>query len=825
MMEEKNKKMTVNDGLPKEAVNKDTRRPGGGRKPGRGGPGGPPHTGEKAKDFRGTWRKLISYSKKDSILLIIALICVIISTIFTLIGPNRLGDLTDLITDGIKPDTEALQDISESISDNMETNLQTVSEAIAGNMQDQAKLQENITLVLSSADVPEADKQALSAMAATGASPDFSQFSDTTLDLLFDSIEINGNSLSGSQQVKTLQALQDFSENMPSEQDEEAASESLSAVLTLAESLPEPACNAVFTEITVDGTVLSGQDQIDTLQTLSEVDLDDTDDVMNKLEQLPDPVYDMIRPSIDFSAVFDIAMFIVFLYAAGFVLQAIQGWITASVTQRLSRKMRSDISVKINRLPISWYNRHTTGDVMSIVTNDVDLIGQSMNQSLGTFVSAVVLFLGSLIMMLITDVRMTIAAVLACLIGFILMFLIMGRSQKYFTRQQRDLGSLDGYIEENYAGHTVVKAYNGEEAAVKEFSRLNGELRQSGFRAQCLAGLMQPIMAFIGNLGYVVVCIVGGMLVLNNDIKFGVVVSFMLYVRYFTQPLGQIAQSMQSLQSAAAAGERVFGFLEEPEMEDESGKTARLTDVKGNVDFRHVRFRYDGAAHDVIHDFSAEVKPGQKIAIVGPTGAGKTTLVNLLMRFYEVNGGEIRIDGTPTRDVPRENVHDQFCMVLQDTWLFEGTVRENLVYNTPDVSQETIDNACRSVGLDHFIRTLPQGYDTVLNDQMGLSQGQKQQLTIARAMIADKPMLILDEATSSVDTRTELKIQEAMDNLMKGRTSFVIAHRLSTIRDADLILVLKDGNIIESGTHDELLKKNGFYADLYNSQFEQGGTE
>ncbi|MGN0709870.1 MAG: ABC transporter ATP-binding protein, partial [Anaerovoracaceae bacterium] len=577
--------------------------------------------------------------------------------------------------------------------------------------------------------------------------------------------------------------------------------------------------------VTVDGTDISGSDQIDTLRILSKIDLDDTDDVMDNLGDLPDPVYDMIKPSIDLSAVFGIAKVIIFLYAAGFVLQTIQGWITASVTQRLSRKMRSDISVKINRLPMSWYNKHSTGDVMSIVTNDVDLIGQSTNQSLGTFVSAIVLFLGSLIMMLVTNVRMTAAAVLACFIGFVLMILLMMRSQKYFVRQQRDLGSLDGFIEENYTGHTVVKAYNGEDAAEKEFRGLNNDLRQSGFRAQCLAGLMQPVMAFIGNLGYVAVCIVGGILVLHDEIKFGVVVSFMLYIRYFTQPLGQIAQAMQSLQSAAAAGERVFGFLEEPEMEDESGKTAKLENVKGSVDFDHVRFRYDGAENDVIHDFSAHVKPGQKIAIVGPTGAGKTTMVNLLMRFYELNGGEIRIDGTPTKDVRRENVHDQFCMVLQDTWLFEGTVRENLVYNTPDVSQETIDNACRSVGLDHFIRTLPDGYDTVLDDKMGLSQGQKQQLTIARAMIADKPMLILDEATSSVDTRTELKIQDAMDKLMNGRTSFVIAHRLSTIRDADLILVLKDGNIIESGTHESLLAKNGFYADLYNSQFETGDAD
>ena len=775
----------------------------------------------KAKDFKGTWKKLLTYSKRDAVLLIAALICVVISTVFTLIGPNKLGDLTDLITDGIKPDTDVLQDISESTADNMSSNLKVLTKKITSNLQDTSKLQENMTTVLTSSDVPDEDKQTIMKMASSGSDIDFSDLSDFTLDLLFDRIEFNGSSISGSEQVHTLEAIRDFSKGMSSGQDKKDYAESLDQIVPLAEALPSSAQDAVFTNITVDGEKISGQDQIDTLKVLSKVDLDDTDEAMKELDKLPDDVYGMIEPSIDFSAVYKIAMVIVFLYAAGFVLQAVQGWITASVTQRLTKKMRSDISVKINRLPMAWYNQHTTGDVMSIVTNDVDLIGQSMNQSLGTFVSAVVLFLGSLIMMLITNVRMTAAAVLSCLIGFFLMLLIMRHSQKYFIRQQLDLGSLDGYIEENYTAHTVVKAYNGEDDAVEKFNKLNGDLRQSGFRAQCLAGLMQPIMAFIGNLGYVVVCIVGGILVLNDEIKFGVIVSFMLYIRYFTQPLGQIAQAMQSLQSAAAAGERVFGFLSEKEMEDESEKTTRIENVKGNVDFDHVRFRYEGASNDVIHDFSAHIKSGQKIAIVGPTGAGKTTMVNLLMRFYEVTGGEIRIDGTPTKDIRRENVHEQFCMVLQDTWLFEGTVRENLVYNTPDVSQEKIDNACRSVGLDHLIRTLPQGYDTVLNDKMELSQGQKQQMTIARAMIADKPMLILDEATSSVDTRTELKIQDAMDKLMSGRTSFVIAHRLSTIKDADLILVMKGGNIIESGTHEELLKKNGFYADLYNSQFEQ----
>jgi ATP-binding cassette subfamily B protein len=541
----------------------------------------------------------------------------------------------------------------------------------------------------------------------------------------------------------------------------------------------------------------------------------------DKLSEMTDCITEGLATSIDMDNIFRIGILLVGMYLAGYILTATQGWTMATITQRVTKQMRSDISDKINRLPMSFYNRTSTGDVLSCVTNDVDTIGQSMNQSLGNFVHAVVLFLGSLVMMLKTNVIMTLTAVVASLLGFFFLFFIMGRSQKYFTRQQKCLGKLNGHVEEIYAGHTVVKAYNGEEASGETFDRMNQNLYESGLKAQSLAGIMQPLMGFIGNLGYVAVCVIGGAMVLNDKISFGVIVAFMMYVRYFTQPLSQIAQAMQSLQSAAAAGERVFEFLEAEEMEDESQKEKKLENVQGQVEFDHVKFGYEDSDKIVIHDFSAKAKPGQKIAIVGPTGAGKTTLVNLLMRFYEIQDGEIRIDGIPTKELSREEVHSQFCMVLQDTWLFEGTVRENLVYCDENVSDEKITEACKAVGLDHYIRTLPDGYDTVLNDQVNLSQGQKQQLTIARAMIADKPMLILDEATSSVDTRTEQQIQNAMDLLMENRTSFVIAHRLSTIKNADLILVLKDGDIIESGTHDELLEKEGFYAELYNSQFEQ----
>lgn len=541
----------------------------------------------------------------------------------------------------------------------------------------------------------------------------------------------------------------------------------------------------------------------------------------DKLSDLTKVITEGIATGIDMERVKSIGLTLVVFYVGSAILSFGQQFIMATVTQNVTKQLRSDISGKINRLPMAYYNKTSTGDVLSRVTNDVDMISQSMNQSIGNLVSAVALFFGSLIMMFKTNVIMTLTAVIATMIGFGLMSLITSHSQKYFSRQQANLGALNGHIEEIYSGHTVVKAYNGEKNAKKVFDELNNNLRDSAFKAQSLSGLMQPLMAFIGNFGYVAVCVMGAVLTMKGYIGFEVIVAFMMYIRLFTQPLAQIAQATQSLQSAAAAGERVFAFLGAEEMSDESDKAEKLGKAEGYVDFEHVKFGYEDTDKIIIHDFSAKAKPGQKIAIVGPTGAGKTTLVNLLMRFHEIQSGDIKIDGISTRDMKREEVRSQFCMVLQDTWLFEGTVRENLVYNTENVSEEKIEAACKAVGLDHFIRTLPHGYDTILNDQVSLSQGQKQQLTIARAMIADKPMLILDEATSSVDTRTELQIQKAMDALMQNRTSFVIAHRLSTIKNADLILVLKDGDIIESGNHEELLAKGGFYADLYNSQFDQ----
>jgi len=528
----------------------------------------------------------------------------------------------------------------------------------------------------------------------------------------------------------------------------------------------------------------------------------------------------MMSSTIDLDAVAEIGLFLVIIYLLSAVLTYGQGFMVATMVQRLSKRLRTDISKKINRLPLKYFDRTSYGDVLSRVTNDVDTIGQSMNQSVGMLMSASALLIGSLVMMLLTDVIMTGAAVLSAIMGFGLMALIMIKSQKHFDRQQKHLGRLNGHVEEMYTGHVIVKAYNGEAAAQKEFDNINDELFDSAFKSLFLSGMMMPLMGFISNFGYVAVCIVGAIQVLNGSISIGVIVAFMIYVRLFTQPLTQIGQAMSSLQSVAAASERVFEFLEEPEMEGEDGKTLVHSDVRGDVEFKGVSFGYT-PEREVIHNFSYSVKAGHKVAIVGPTGAGKTTIVNLLMRFYEVNSGDILIDGISTKELTRENVHDMFCMVLQDTWLFEGTIRENIAYRKEGVTDEMIEDACKTVGIHHFISTLADGYDTVLDDESKISMGQRQQMTIARAVVQNAPLLILDEATSSVDTRTEKIIQKAMQDLTVGRTSFIIAHRLSTIKDADTILVMKEGSIVESGTHEELLAQGGFYNDLYNSQFEE----
>ena len=535
---------------------------------------------------------------------------------------------------------------------------------------------------------------------------------------------------------------------------------------------------------------------------------------------LVDGAYINVGQSVDISAVVNICILLVVFFALSFVFSYLQGFIMSTVTQRISKKMRRDISTKINRLPLKYIDSTTYGDVLSRVTNDVDTISQSLNNSITTLVSSIVMLAGATLMMFITNWIMALSAIAASIIGFAISLVIMTKSQKYFVEQQNSLGDINGHIEEAYSGHNIIVVSNAKEQTKQEFDNFNKSLYKSGWKSQFLSGLMMPVMNFIGNFGYVVVCVVGAMLTISGHIDFGVIVAFMIYVRLFTSPLSQIAQATTNLQSTAAASERVFEFLDEKEVENDPSATKRLDEVKGNVEFSHVKFGYNKDKL-IIKDFSVQINFGQKVAIVGPTGAGKTTLVNLLMRFYDIDDGDILIDGVNIKEMPRDYVHNLFGMVLQDTWLFEGTIYENIIFNQQNVTHEQVENACKACGLHHFIMTLPQGYDTVLDDNTSISAGQKQLLTIARAMVQNAPMLILDEATSSVDTRTETLISSAMDNLTQGRTSFVIAHRLSTIKNADIILVMQNGDIVESGNHQDLLAKNGAYATLYNSQFEE----
>ncbi|SFC22466.1 ATP-binding cassette, subfamily B [Streptococcus gallolyticus] len=553
--------------------------------------------------------------------------------------------------------------------------------------------------------------------------------------------------------------------------------------------------------------------------TVTVIGPDKLKEITNTITKGLTPTATGMIPGIDLDKVGEIALTLAILYVISAVVGYIQSFTVATIVQRFSQRLRKAIQTKIDKVPLNYFDSHSQGDTLSRVTNDVDLLGQSLNQSLGTLVTSTMLLIGSIFMMFHSNVSMALTAIGSVLIGFVLVMVIMGSSQPLFKRQQNNLAAINGYVEEIYSGHNVVTSYNAAGETSETFKKLNTNLYKSMWQSQFLSGIMMPLMIFVGNFGYVMVCVVGAVKVINGDITMGDVVAFMTYVRIFSQPLSQIAQAFTQMQSATAAMSRVFEFLEEDEMEDESDKERQLSDVNGEVAFDNVFFGYS-KDKTIIHDFSAVAKPGQKVAIVGPTGAGKTTIVNLLMKFYEIDKGQITIDGVDTRLMTREEVHDQFSMVLQDTWLFEGTIKENLIYNQENITDEQVIAAAKAVGVHHFIMTLPKGYDTYLDDSVTLSIGQKQLLTIARALLKDSPLLILDEATSSVDTRTEELIQKAMDKLMEGRTSFVIAHRLSTIRNADLILVMKDGNIIEQGNHDDLMQQGGFYADLYNSQFE-----
>lgn len=573
----------------------------------------------------------------------------------------------------------------------------------------------------------------------------------------------------------------------------------------------------------MDSDEISIDDKMEFSEILSNIDENsETETILKSIDSLPKSIYEIVKPKMDLAKVKSIALLLTILYLVSALFSYIESILMTILSNSFAKSLRSNISKKINKLPLKYFDVHENGDVLSRVTNDVDTIAQNMNQSIATLVSSITLFIGSIIMMFITNWIMAITAILSSIIGFALMSVILAKSQKYFSQRQTELGNLNGYIEEVYSGHNVMKAYNGEQETLKEFNKMNESLYVCNKKSAFLSGLMQPLMGFVGNFGYVAVCVVGALLTMNGNISFGVIVAFMIYVRLFTNPLTQIAQATTSLQSTAAASERVFEFLDEQEMKDEKDLTIKLNkeQATGKIEFKNVKFGYD-ENRTIIKNFNASVRPGNKIAIVGPTGAGKTTMVNLLMKFYEINSGDIIIDGVSIKDLTRENIHDLFVMVLQDTWVFEGTIRDNLKFNKENITDEDIMDACRAVGVDHFIKTLPGGLDAIIGNNDSISQGQKQLLTIARGMIENAPFLILDEATSNVDTRTEELVQKAMDKLCVGKTSFIIAHRLSTIKNADLILVMNDGNIIEQGTHKELMKLNGFYADLYNSQFKK----
>lgn len=576
-------------------------------------------------------------------------------------------------------------------------------------------------------------------------------------------------------------------------------------------------------DIEIDGVVISTIEQSEYLNVIKDIDKNaKVNELYSKIDEFPDTIKSLIKPSMDLSGITRISVFIGCLYLISAIFNYIESISMTIVSNKFAKKLRSSISSKINKLPLKYFDKNRTGDTLSRVTNDIDTVAQSMDNSLSTLVSASALFIGTLIMMFVTNALMAITAILSSMIGFAFMFFVLGKSQKYFEAKQRELGNLNSHIEEVYSSLNVVKAYNGKELSDKKFDELNNKLYNANRKSQFLSGLMPPMMHFIGNFGYVAVCIVGALLTMNDVISFGVIIAFISYVRLFTSPLSQIAQAVSSLQTIAAASERVFEFIDEKEMKDESNLVAYLNKdkVTGNIEFDNVVFRYDGNDTDTIKNFSAKIKSGSKIAIVGPTGAGKTTIVNLLMKFYNITSGDIKIDGVSINDLKRENVHDLFTMVLQDTWVYEGTIKDNIIYNNSSVTDKDVEDVCKVVGLDHFIKTFSDGYNTMLVNNESVSAGQRQLLTIARGMLKNAPFLILDEATSNVDTRTEELVQNAMDKLAEGKTSFIIAHRLSTIKNADLILVMRDGNIVEQGNHDKLMKENGFYAKLYNSQFE-----
>lgn len=765
---------------------------------------GPMRINEKPESFVLSIKKLMKSLSSFKILIFVAIILAALSSILSLVAPNKLSDLTDEISRGITINTTNMKELENDLTSN-------VSEigSILG-----INLDENTIYRVNTSNISNDDKYLFNDTIKKisddrdNAIMYFNKLPSSVLDIIVSDSTYNDIYISKEDKINAILAFHDIDVN----------NKNYAGI----NKLPDSIKRALFPSTNIDGVEISTDDKIDFIVKMAGSDTSSVNEMYKVMENVPSSIQKVIGPKMNMDKIKDIAILLACLYIISAIFSYIEGLSMIKVANGYAKRLRTSISEKINRLPLKFFDHNLSGDILSRVTNDVDTIAQSLNNSLSTLVSASTLFIGSIIMMFVTNYIMAVTAILSSLIGFLLMFIILGKSQKYFTRRQTELGNLNGYIEEIYSGLNVVKTCNAKEETTLEFDKLNDKLYDCNRKSQFLSGLMQPIMSFIGNFSYVAVCVVGALLVSKDMISFGTIVAFIMYVRLFTNPLSQIAQAMTSLQTTAAASERIFGLLEDEEMSSEDNITKKLdkNKVKGNIEFKNVKFGYDDDKV-IINDFTAKVKAGQKVAIVGPTGAGKTTMVNLLMKFYDINEGDILIDGTSIRDIKRSNVHDLFTMVLQDTWLFNGTVKENIIYNQKHVSDKKVEEVCKIVGVDHFIKTLPDGYDSVISDNDSVSSGQRQLLTIARGMISDSPFLILDEATSNVDTRTEELVQKAMDKLMENRTSFIIAHRLSTIKNADLILVMKDGNIIEQGNHNTLMKKNGFYANLYNSQFEK----
>ena len=765
---------------------------------------GPMRVSEKPKDFMGSIKKLMKSLSSFKVLIFIALVLAALSSILSLIAPNKLSDLTDEITKGITINTSNMKELEEDLT----KNISDIGNILGIN------LDEKMIYRVNSSGISSEDKIKFNDTLKSISNDKelilkyFSELPDSVLDIIIGDSTYNDIYISKEDKITTIRAFSDI----------DVDNKKFNGI----SSFPDSMKKALFPDTVIDGIEISTDDKVEFITLMAGSDSSSVNEMYKVMENLPINVQKVIGPKMDMDKIKSIAILLACLYIISAIFSYVEGLSMIKVANGYAKKLRSSISEKINKLPLKFFDHNLSGDILSRVTNDVDTIAQSLNNSLSTLVSSITLFIGSIIMMFVTNYIMAITAIVSSLIGFILMFIILNKSQRYFTARQRELGKLNGYIEEIYSGLNVVRSCNAKDETINEFDKLNDKLYDCNRKSQFLSGLMQPIMGFIGNFSYVAVCIVGALLVSKSVISFGVIVAFIMYVRLFTNPLSQIAQAMTSMQSTAAASERVFGLLEEVEMDSENDITKKLDKhkVKGNIEFKNVKFGYD-KDKIIINDFTAKVKAGEKIAIVGPTGAGKTTMVNLLMKFYDINDGDILIDGTSIKELKRDNIHSLFTMVLQDTWLFNGTVKENIIYNQKHVSNKKVEEVCKVVGVDHFIKTLPNGYDSIISDNDSVSSGQRQLLTIARGMISDSPFLILDEATSNVDTRTEELVQKAMDKLMENKTSFIIAHRLSTIKNADLILVMKDGNIIEQGNHNELMKKNGFYANLYNSQFEK----